>query len=107
MNGRPAVVLDVVKRSGENIINTIDRVRDIVNVEKENWPNGIEVNFILDESKTIKERLSDLQNNMISAVLLVMIVVVAALGLRAAGLVGVAIPGSFLTGVLVIYGTYR
>lgn len=103
VNGRPAVVLDVVKRSGENIINTIDRVRDIVNVEKENWPNGIEVNFILDESKTIKERLSDLQNNMISAVLLVMIVVVAALGLRAAGLVGVAIPGSFLTGVLVIF----
>lgn len=103
VNGRPAVVLDVVKRSGENIINTIDRVRDIVNVEKESWPSGIEVNFILDESKTIKERLSDLQNNMISAILLVMIVVVAALGLRAAGLVGVAIPGSFLTGVLVIF----
>ena len=46
--------------------------------------------------------LKDLQNNVISAVLLVMIVVVAALGWRSAGLVGVAIPGSFLTGILVL-----
>ena len=46
--------------------------------------------------------LSDLQNNVISAIILVMVVVVAALGLRSAGLVGVAIPGSFLTGILVL-----
>jgi multidrug efflux pump len=47
--------------------------------------------------------LSDLQNNIISAVLLVMVVIVAALGVRTAGLVGIAIPGSFLTGILMIY----
>src|SRR3546814_19757847 len=46
--------------------------------------------------------LKDLENNLISAILLVMIVVVAALGVRSAGLVGVAIPGSFLIGILVL-----
>ena len=46
--------------------------------------------------------LTDLQNNVISAVLLVMIVVVSTLGLRTAVLVGIAIPGSFLTGILVL-----
>jgi multidrug efflux pump len=46
--------------------------------------------------------LLDLQNNVMAAVLLVMIVVIAALDVRTAGLVGLAIPGSFLTGILVI-----
>ena len=47
--------------------------------------------------------LADLQNNVISAILLVMIVVVWALGVRTAALVGIAIPGAFLTGILIIY----
>ena len=46
--------------------------------------------------------LSDLQNNVISAILLVMVVIVGALGVRSAGFVGIAIPGSFLTGLLVL-----
>ena len=33
VNGRPAVVLEVTKRTGENIIETIDRVRDVVQTE--------------------------------------------------------------------------
>ena len=47
--------------------------------------------------------LSDLQNNVLSAVVLVMVIIVAALGLRTAGLVGIAIPGSFLTAILTLY----
>jgi multidrug efflux pump len=46
--------------------------------------------------------LKDLQNNVLAAVLLVMVVILAALGPRSAGLVGVAVPGSFLTGILAI-----
>ena len=53
-------------------------------------------------SKDVKDMLSDLQNNVLSAVLLVVIVIIAILGTRSAMLVGVAIPGSFLTGILVI-----
>ncbi len=46
--------------------------------------------------------LADLQNNVASAVLLVVIVIIAILGGRSAALVGISIPGSFLTGILVL-----
>ncbi len=102
VNGRPAISLEISKRVGENVIETIDKVRAIVAAEQATWPEGVEVSFSQDKSKDVKNMLSDLQNNVLSAVLLVMIVIVAALGLRTAGLVGVAIPGSFLTGILII-----
>ncbi len=103
IDGQPGLVIDVVKRSGENIIETISKVEKVVAEEQKLWPEGVVANKILDESEDIRTMLVDLQNNMISAVLLVMIVIVAALGLRAAGLVGVAIPGAFLSGVLFLY----
>lgn len=102
VNGRPAISLEITKRVGENVIETIDKVRAIVATEQATWPQGVEVSFSQDKSKDVKDMLSDLQNNVLSAVLLVMVVIVAALGLRTAGLVGVAIPGSFLTGILII-----
>ncbi len=102
VNGRPAISLEITKRVGENVIETIDKVRAIVAEEQATWPQGVEVSFSQDKSKDVKDMLSDLQNNVLSAVLLVMVVIVAVLGLRTAGLVGVAIPGSFLTGILII-----
>lgn len=102
VNGQPAVSLDVSKRTGENIIETIANVRAIVTEEAENWPAGVKVTFSQDKSQNIRDMLRDLQNNVMSAVLLVMIVVVAALGVRSGLLVGVAIPGSFLAGILVL-----
>ncbi len=102
VGGLPAVALEVSKRTGENIIDTIEAVRAVVEVESALWPDTVEVTFSQDRSEDIRTMLKDLQNNVISAVLLVMIVVVGALGLRTAGLVGVAIPGSFLTGILVL-----
>ena len=106
IDGESALVLEVVKRSGENIIDTIEQVRLIVGQERKNWPQSlqgaVQVGYAQDKSKDIRIMLNDLQNNVIAAVLLVMIVVIAALGVRSAGLVGMAIPGSFLTGILVI-----
>ncbi len=102
VNGRPAISLEITKRVGENVIETIDKVRAIIAAEQATWPQGVEVSFSQDKSKDVKDMLSDLQNNVLSAVVLVMVVIVAALGLRTAGLVGVAIPGSFLTGILII-----
>ncbi|NBC32610.1 MAG: AcrB/AcrD/AcrF family protein [Alphaproteobacteria bacterium] len=106
LDGRPAVALEIVKRSGENVIDTIEAVRAAVERERAFWPEtlsqAIEVTYSQDQSRIIRTMLQDLQNNVISAVLLVMIVIVGALGLRSAGLVGVAIPGSFLTGILVL-----
>jgi multidrug efflux pump len=103
IDGQPALALEVSKRIGANIIETVQQVRDLVEVEQANWPAHIKVGFQQDKSDNIQDMLLDLQNNVLSAIILVMIVVVAALGLRSAGLVGLAVPGSFLTGILVLY----
>ena len=102
LNGKPAISIEVKKRTGENIIQTVDAVKALVAEERKTWPEQITVTFSGDDSKNIRNMLRDLQNNVLSAVLLVMIIIVAALGVRTGLLVGIAIPGSFLTGILVL-----
>ena len=103
VNGQPALALEISKRIGANIIETNQAIRDLVAEQQKLWPASVEVLFQQDKSKQIVTMLSDLQNNILSGVVLVMIVIVAALGLRSALLVGLAIPGSFLIGILVLY----
>ncbi len=100
LNGQPSVSLEVKKRMGENVIATVRKVRELVEAEKRSWPGGVAVNYSQDRSEEIKTMLGDLQNNVISAVLLVMLVIVTALGWRTGLLVGTAIPASFLAGIL-------
>jgi multidrug efflux pump len=102
IDGRPALALEVKKRIGTNIVDVVAAVRAVVEAERQNWPPTLAVDYIQDKSDNIASMLLDLQNNVLSAILLVMIVVVAALGLRSAGLVGLAVPSSFLSGILVL-----
>lgn len=102
LNGEPAISIEVKKRTGENIIETVNAVKALVAEERKFWPEAIAVTFSSDDSKNIRDMLRDLQNNVLSAILLVMIIIVAALGVRTGLLVGIAIPGSFLTGILVL-----
>jgi len=102
VNGKPALTLEISKRVGTNIISTIERVQAVVTEAKKLLPANIHVGFIQDKSEDVRNILNDLQNNVLSAVLLLFIVVVAALGLRSAMLVSLAIPGSFLLGILVL-----
>ncbi|WP_372930566.1 efflux RND transporter permease subunit [Methyloceanibacter sp.] len=102
VGGNPALALEVKKRVGANIIETIEEVRAVVKEEQASWPPGVQVSFMQDKSKQIRDILSDLQNNVLAAIALVMIVIIAAIGVRSAILVGLAIPGSFLAGILAI-----
>ena len=102
LEGKSAIALEIKKRLGENVIDTIEDVRRVTESEAKEWPETVKVSFIQDQSVQIRNMLTDLQNNVLAAVILVMIVVICALGIRSAGLVGLAIPGSFLTGILVI-----
>ncbi|MCG7916196.1 MAG: efflux RND transporter permease subunit [Candidatus Thiodiazotropha taylori] len=102
VDGQPALTLEVKKRVGANIIDTITDVRNVVEAERKHWPAGLNVSYMQDKSDQIREMLSDLQNNILSAIILVMIVIIAALGPRSAVLVGLAIPGSFLAAILVL-----
>ncbi len=102
LDGEPAVALEITKRTGRNIIETIEDVKALVTSQSTLWPKAVQIAYIQDQSIQIRDMLRDLQNNVISAVLLVMIVVVAILGLKSGLLVGIAVPGSFLLGILTL-----
>ncbi|EDN55870.1 hypothetical protein VEx25_1622, partial [Vibrio antiquarius] len=104
LDGESAIVLDVKKRAGENIIETVELVKEVLaqGQQRAEWPDNLQVKYTWDQSDDVKLMLSDLQNNILSAIILVVIVIIAILGVRTALLVGISIPGSFLTGLLVL-----
>ena len=102
LNGKPALAIEVVQRSRANLIDTIDQVKAIIAEEQAYWPAEIEIVASRDKSRDVNDMLSELQNSVLAAVLLVFIVIIGILGMRTALLVGVAIPGSFLMGILLI-----
>ncbi|MGI9372535.1 MAG: efflux RND transporter permease subunit [Hyphomicrobiales bacterium] len=102
-NGRPAITISVVKRQGENIIETNRLVRAKAKEMVAKWPDKVHVDFALDESTNIRETVGSLESAIMTAIALVMIVCVAALGMRSALLVGMAIPTSFMIGFLIVF----
>ena len=102
-NGQPAIAIEVTKRIGENIVDTIKRVKDTVEKSKASFPNGIRVDYSFDQSYWIDSQLTHLTNAILLAIALVMVVVVAALGLRSGLIVGFSIPASFLIGFLCLW----
>ncbi|HLA32237.1 MAG TPA: efflux RND transporter permease subunit, partial [Pseudomonas sp.] len=103
INGQPAIVLEVAKRSGANIIATIEQVKALMAQAQPLLPEGLQVSYIMDQSQEVKSLLGDLLNNVMTAIVLVLILVVATMGMRSALLVGLTIPGAFLTGILLIW----
>ncbi len=102
LQGQPSLSLQVKKRSGTNVIETVEGVKTIVEAAKGQLPEGVKLRLTGDQSNEIRDMLGDLQNNVISGILLVMIVVIGALGIRPGLLVGIAIPSSFLLGIMAI-----
>ncbi len=102
VNGEAAIVLDVRKRVGSNIISVIEAAREVIDEETPKIGDDVKVSYLFDDSKDVRSLLSDLGNNVGAAVIIVMVVVLAVLGTRNASLVGLAIPGSFLMGITVL-----
>jgi len=100
VNGRPAMTIEVSKRTGANLIETVDGVKKLVSRLEKTWPQGVHVGYTQDKSNLIRQMLSDLQNSVATGVLLVAIIILFALGFRASLFIGIAIPASFLAGVL-------
>lgn len=103
IDDQPAVVLEISKRAGANIIATIAAVRERLAQADDLLPEQLRFTTILDESTTVENMLSELLNNVLTAVVLVLIVIVAVMGWRMALLVGLTIPGAFLTGILLVW----
>ncbi|RME49888.1 MAG: efflux RND transporter permease subunit, partial [Deltaproteobacteria bacterium] len=102
LDGREAISLGVTKRTGENIIRIIDEIKALVAREAENFPPGTEVAFLNDQSKQIRQMVQELENNILSGLLLVLGVLFVALTFNTAILVAVAIPLSMLITFVVL-----
>jgi multidrug efflux pump len=100
VNGQSAMAIEVSKRTGTNLIETVDSVKKLIATVQKTWPEGVKVGFTQDKSKTIRQMLADLQNSVATGVLLVTVIILFALGARASLFIGIAIPASFLAGVL-------
>ncbi|WP_037310055.1 efflux RND transporter permease subunit [Ruegeria halocynthiae] len=99
-NGEATVALQVVKRKGYNLIDTVEDVKKTIAAAQEKWPSdlqaAVELGTSNDQSRIVGSMVSQLEGSVLTAIALVMIVVLASLGTRAALLVGFAIPTSFL-----------
>jgi multidrug efflux pump len=100
LDGKPAIAIEVSKRTGANLVETVDAVKVVANEFQALLPEGAEIGFSQDKSTSIRQLLSDLQNSVLTAVILVFIVILYALSGRASLLIGFAIPASFLMGIL-------
>ncbi|MBU1709224.1 MAG: efflux RND transporter permease subunit [Proteobacteria bacterium] len=103
LNGQPAVNIMVKKRAGENIIAIADQVEALLEEIAPTWPVGTRVTKLMDKAKDIRNMNADLENNLISGLILVILVLPFALGFRNAILVGLAIPFSMFLSFIVLY----
>ncbi len=106
LDGSPVVTLDIVKRSGENIIETADQVKAIIEEMRPLFPATLTVKITGDMSRDIFSMVSSLENNIISGLILIVSVLLFFLGLRTSLFVAISIPSSMLLsfGVLRLLG---
>ena len=97
-NGNTSVSIEVSKRQGENVIDTIEIIRALVDeaYAQPDWPETVKLGYSQDRSRDILDMVTSLFSSIVNAVILVFIVCIAALGLRSALFVGWAVPASFL-----------
>jgi multidrug efflux pump subunit AcrB len=99
----PVVSLDVVKKAGANLLDAIDKMKvELEEAEKEKLPEDLKVALFNDQSVNVRTQVSELENSIISGVILVVLVLLFFLGTRNAMFVGIAIPLSMLMGILVL-----
>ena len=101
-NGEKAIILEVSKRTGENIIDVINKIKGVVNERTKNIPEFININFFQDESEKIITQVSDLENNVILATIIVFIITLFFMGFKSSILVSISIPFSFLLSMIIL-----
>lgn len=99
-DGLPVVSLDVIKRQGENLLAAADKIKVIVDDARKVLPQDLKISLFNDQSVNTRNEVSNLENSIISGVILVVLVLLFFLGLRNALFVGLAIPLSMLMGIL-------
>jgi len=103
INGQKTIAIDVRKRLNANAIETVAAVRAAVASYQGQFSQNINIDFIFDSSEYAQSMVSELQGNILTAMSLVLVLVVATLGVRSGLLVGFGIPFCLLGSMIVIY----
>ena len=104
INEQPSVTLDVKKRTGENIVRVCDDVKKVVGEMRGEMPPKLQVDLTSDQSDDVKLILKDLENNILSGLTLVLVVILLFIGGRSAVFVALAIPYSMLITFIILTG---
>jgi len=101
INGEKSVTIAVSKRSGENIVRVTDEVKRIVDEMRPQLPQTLKIDLTADMSNDVRLMVADLENNIISGLILVIVIIFVFIGGQSAIFVALAIPYSmFITFVL-------
>lgn len=99
----PVITINVTKRSGENLLDAADKIKEIIETTKANrFPENVEITITNDQSKQTRVQVSDLENSIIFGIILVVLVLMFFMGFRNALFVGSAIPLSMFISFLVL-----
>lgn len=101
-NGAPAVAIEVTKRAGTSIVEVVGEIKSRVALAQIDFPPNIEVTYISDMTPDTVEQIGTLEGNITTAMFLVLVVVVAAVGVRSGLLVAFGIPFSFMFAFIVV-----
>lgn len=102
VNGSPSIALNVMKRVGENVIEAMEEVDRVVSEMRPSLPPAVTISYVNDTSPMVIEQNMGLQGNMATAMVLVLIVVIASVGVRSGLLVTLAVPFSFFFAFIII-----
>jgi len=102
VNGEKAVTLEISKRSGKNVIETVSSIKKTIAQQKKYLPENIKIIYSQDSSKRIITTNYDLQNNIIFAIILVLLTLLLTVGLRPAILTALSIPLCFVIAILIL-----
>ncbi len=103
LNSHEAVNIAVKKRSGENIIAITDQIDQLIERFRPTWPEGTKIIKLMDKAKDTRLMVADLENNILSGLVLVIVVLFFAMGFRNAALVSLAIPFSMFLSFIVLF----
>ncbi len=102
-SGKPVVMLDVKKRSGQNMIEAVEKIKEIIKeYEDDFFPEDLHIDITNDQAPRTQNQVDDLVNNIVFGVILVVGVLMFFLGFRNASFVGVAIPLSMLMSLIIV-----
>lgn len=101
-NGNESITIPVKKRSGENLVRIADDTKKLIKEEEKSLPSGVKISITGDQSKDVRNTVHELENGIVTGMVLVVVILLLFLGFKNALLTSTSIPLSFLISFIVL-----